>query len=493
MALSLASCASIQPPPGGPEDKTPPEIVEISPAPRSINVPRDTRLRFIFSTPLERATFQSAFNITPYVNGRIEYDWSGYDEVTVILPELLRENTTYSVSLSRDLKNRRGNTLDQPYQLIFSTGPQIDTSELAGVVFPSFNTKEAVNMKDIFVFAYNITDRNADTLNYQTTPPDYITQPDDRGVFRFMAMKQSNRIRAFALRDAFRNKLYDHGSDAFAMPTRDIVLDSMVTSGFYLRLADLLDTVRPMLQDAEVLDSLHIRVRFSEGLDTQSLSASYFTIRSPRGDVSVAGVFIQEPEDKGNQVTLTLGTPLTVSTDYTGAANLESVTDLTGNRLIDSFAVAQFSTVETIRGADTLHIETFPFSDSVKEQSQMPDLGVTFSDAVDRTRFESAISLQDSLNREVPLTFLWLDDARLKIRPRDTLAIKHWYTMRINTNGLRSPSQFIASRRDTTIVRRFHTGDRKDNGRLSGVIQIADSLWGRSSSETLVVELIGIG
>ncbi|HET6512893.1 MAG TPA: Ig-like domain-containing protein, partial [Candidatus Kapabacteria bacterium] len=284
-----------------------------------------------------------------------------------------------------------------------------------------------------------------------------------------------------------------HGSDAFAMPTRDIVLDSMVTSGFYLRLADLPDKVRPMLQDAEVLDSLHIRVRFSEGLDTQSLSASYFTIRSPRGDVPVAGVFIQEPEDKGNQVTLTLGTPLTVSTDYTVAANLESVTDVKGNRLIDSFAVAQFSTVETIRGADTLHIETFPYSDSVKEQSQMPDLGVTFSDAVDRSRFESAISLQDSMNREVPLTFLWLDDARLKIRPRDTLAIKHWYTMRINTNGLRSPSQAIASRRDTTIVRRFQTGDRKDNGRLSGVIQIADSLWGRSSSETLVVELIGIG
>ncbi len=493
LVLSLASCASIQPPPGGPEDKTPPEIIEISPAPRSINVPRDTRLRFIFSTPLERATFQSAFNITPYVNGRIEYDWSGYDEVTVILPELLRENTTYSVSLSRDLKNRRGNTLDQSYQLIFSTGSLIDTSELAGVVFPSFNTKEAISMKDVFVFAYDITNRNADTLNFQTTPPDYITQPDDRGVYRFMAMKQLNRYRAFGLRDAFRNKLYDHGSDAFALPTRDVVLDSMVTAGFYLRLADLPDTVRPMLQDAEVLDSLHIRVRFSEGLDTQSLNASYFTIRSQRGDVPVDGVFVQEPDDRGNQVTLTLGAPLTVSTDYTVSANLENVTDLIGNRLIDSFAVTQLSTIETIRGADTLHFESFPITDSAREQSQMPDLSITFSDAVDRARFESAISLQDSLNKEVPLTFLWLDDARVKIRPRDTLAIKHWYTMRVNTNGVRSPSSFIATQRDTTLVRRFQTGDRKDNGKLSGVIQIADSLWTRSSSENLIVELIGIG
>jgi hypothetical protein len=493
LVLCLASCASIQPPPGGPEDKTPPEIIEISPAPRSINVPRDTRLRFIFSTPLERATFQSAFNITPYVNGRIEYDWSGYDEVTVILPELLRENTTYSVSLSRDLKNRRGNTLDQAYQLIFSTGPLIDTSELAGVVFPSFNTKQAVSMKDVFIFAYDISNRNADTLNFQTTPPDYITQPDDRGVYRFMAMKQLNRYRAFGLRDAFRNKLYDHGTDAFALPTRDIVLDSMVTAGFYLRLADLPDTVRPMLQDAEVLDSLHLRMRFSEGLDTQSLNARYFTVRSQRGEVPVAGVFVKEPEDKGNQVTLTLGAPLAVSTDYTLTANLDSVMDVAGNRVIDSFAVTQISTLESIRAADTLHIEQLPFIDSAREQSQMPDLSITFNDAVDRARIESAISVHDSMKKEVPLSFLWLDDAHVKIRPRDTLALRHWYTMRINMAGVRSPSPFIATQGDTIIVRRFQTGDRKDNGKLSGVIQIADSLWSRSTSENLIVELIGIG
>jgi hypothetical protein len=450
-------------------------------------------LRFIFSTPLERATFQSAFNITPYVNGRIDYDWSGYDEVTVILPELLRENTTYSVSLSRDLKNRRGNTLNEPYQLIFSTGPIIDTSELAGVVFPPFSAKEAVNMKDVFVFAYDITNRNADTLNFQTTPPDYITQPDDRGVFRFQAMKQLDRYRVFALRDAFRNKLYDHGSDAFGLPTRDVVLDSMVTQGFYLRLADLPDTVRPMLQDAEVLDSLHVRVRFSEGLDTQSLNAKYFTVRSPRGEVPVAGVFVAEPENRGNQITLTLGAPLAVSTDYTISADLDSVTDIHGNAVLDSFAVTQFSTIETLRGVDTLHLEDLNLADSAKDQSQKPLFSMTFSDAIVRSQLENGITMQDSSRRPIPLVFEWLDDTRVHITTRDTLAIKQWYTLRVDMAGVRSPSPIIASQTDTVILRRFLTGDRRDNGKLSGTIQIADSLWARSSSEMLVVELIGIG
>jgi hypothetical protein len=493
LASIFVSCASIQPPPGGPEDKTPPEIIGISPEPRSINVDRDARLRFIFSTPLDRASFQSALTITPYVNGRVEYDWSGYDEVTVILPEPLRENTTYSVSLSRDLKNRRGNTLDQPYHLIFSTGPLIDTAELAGVIFPAFSATEAASMRDLFVFAYDLNGRNADTLNYQTTPPDYMTQPDDKGAYRFMAMKQSNRYRVSALRDAFRNRLYDHGTDAFAMPTRDVILDSMVTTGFYLRLADLPDTVRPMLQDAEVLDSLHIRVRFSEAIDTQSLNARYFTLRSSLGEIPVVGAFVGEPEKRGNQVTLTLGAPLRVSTNYTVSGNLDSITDQTGNRLIDSFAVAQFSTIEVIRGADTLHIESISVSDSIREFEQKPEVRITFSDAVARTQMQNSITLSDSSGREVPLSFLWLDDAHVVISTQDTLAIKHWYTIRVNTSGLRSPSSFVTSSKDTIIVRRFMTGDRRDNGKLSGNILIDDSLWSRSSTENLIVELIGIG
>lgn len=492
-ASFFISCASIQPPPGGPEDKTPPEIIGISPEPRSINVDRDTRLRFIFSTPLDRASFQSALTITPYVNGRLEYDWSGYDEVTVILPEPLKENTTYSVSLSRDLKNRRGNTLDEPYHLIFSTGPLIDTAELAGVIFPSFSATEAASMRDLFIFAYDLANRNADTLNFQTTPLDYMTQPDDKGGYRFMAMKQLNRYRVFALRDAFRNRLYDHGTDAFAMPTRDVILDSMVTSGFYLRLADLPDTVRPMLQDAEVLDSLHIRVRFSESIDTQSLSARYFTLRSPSGEIPVVGAFLGDPEKRGNHVTLTLGAPLRTMTDYTVTGHLDSIADATGNRLLDSFSLAQFSTIQTIRGIDTLHIESISVSDSIREFDQKPELAFRFSDAVERSRLESNITLRDSNGRDVPLVFSWLDDARVVARTRDTLAIKHWYSLHVNTAGVRSPSTYIPASKDTVIVRRFLTGDRRDNGRLSGNILMEDSLWSRSSSESVIVELIGIG
>src|SRR5437870_10038779 len=114
--LFLAGCASVQPPPGGPEDKTPPTLDTVMPHHRQLNVPRDTKLHFIFRQNIDRSSFMSALSVTPYLSGPVKYSWSGYDEVVVTLPEQLRENTTYVVSVSKDLKTRRNAPLADPMQ-----------------------------------------------------------------------------------------------------------------------------------------------------------------------------------------------------------------------------------------------------------------------------------------------------------------------------------------------------------------------------------------
>ena len=80
------------------------------------------------------------------------------------LPEKLRANTTYTVSLGRDLKSHRGNALSTPLHLTFSTGPYIDTAQILGVVLPAFNAKQAPKFSDLFVFAYDITEHNTDSV-----------------------------------------------------------------------------------------------------------------------------------------------------------------------------------------------------------------------------------------------------------------------------------------------------------------------------------------
>src|ERR1035441_1360259 len=85
LAIILVSCASQQPPPGGPVDTTRPKIDSVFPAHRAVNVPTDTRLYFHFERDVDKPSFEQAFSITPYLTGTPKFHWSGHDEVYVVL------------------------------------------------------------------------------------------------------------------------------------------------------------------------------------------------------------------------------------------------------------------------------------------------------------------------------------------------------------------------------------------------------------------------
>lgn len=65
--LIAAACAVIQPPPGGPEDKTPPHIIGVYPAPDSTGIPTDAGIRVIFSEKVDEATFKERIRLYPPV------------------------------------------------------------------------------------------------------------------------------------------------------------------------------------------------------------------------------------------------------------------------------------------------------------------------------------------------------------------------------------------------------------------------------------------
>ncbi len=67
LLLIAVACAVIQPPPGGPEDKTPPHIVGIYPAPDSASVSRDAGIRVTFSEKVDEATFKDRIRLYPPV------------------------------------------------------------------------------------------------------------------------------------------------------------------------------------------------------------------------------------------------------------------------------------------------------------------------------------------------------------------------------------------------------------------------------------------
>lgn len=483
----LTSCASQQPPPGGPLDTIKPKIDSIWPRERSLNVSRKPELYLEFNQDIDEASFGQAFSIAPYVNTTPKFHWSGFRKVRVEFPDSLRDSTTYTMQLTRDLKTHaaaggspRGGQLPAPFFLTFSTGPNIDTGSLSGFLLVPMNAPP-MKPSSLFLMAYDLSVQKEDTLNFATTPPDLLTQPNDQGIWQFLAMKVGHRYRVFALADVYRNKLYDAGIDAFGVPASDAILDSAVKKGVYIRMAPPIDTVKPELTDAEAIDSFHVRAHFSELIDSESVRAENFTI----GGEKIVAAF--RNDKKPNQVLLVVNAPLSSSKEYSLEAIRDSIRDLSENPLGDSAYKVIFTSPENLRSPDTTKFLTANLKDSARDVAILPSFPIQFSDAVNRDSAERSVKLVDTSHQAVPISFRWYDDSKVSVQPKDSLLSNVFYTLEIYTAEIRSPVPGIPHPWKDTVFRfRFRTQNAHDFGKMQGTVSIADSFFAAPKSAVVV-------
>ena len=493
LLLGFIGCASIQPPPGGPEDKTPPVLDTVMPHQRQLNVQRDTKLHFIFKKNIDRTSFMSSLSITPYLSGVVKYKWSGYDEVTVILPEQLRENTTYVVSLTKDLKTRRNGPLTTPIQIVFSTGSIIDTGHIGGTMLPPLNPGAPTDLSNVSIFAYDITERSLDTLRFDKTRPDFITQPSNKGLFEFKAMKIGHSYRMFALIDEFRNKVFDPGIDAFGVPNKDVVLDTPEKIDLHIRMAPKSDSVKPQLQDAEISDAYHIRARFTEAMDSASIKPDVFILKDTTGaNIPILSVYRENIERKPGVAVLLTSKPLEINRNYLLDVVKNLAHDLAGNPISDSSAVAHFSS-GTIR--DTFpppRFFGFEISDSSRGVEPEFDQVLQFGDAVDTAAIEQGLRLVDSSGKERSFVFMWVDGTKLRLQSRENLLSNTFYKLSLTGKLVRSPLPAYASKIKDTVFRvSFFTGDEREFGTISGEIALSDTLIKKDSGlKKITIQLL---
>jgi hypothetical protein len=223
-------CANQQAPGGGEEDKIPPKVKILSPAPKTVNFKGKT-INFGFNEYIDKRSFQDAFRISPALKGEIEYNWSGND-VEVIFPDNLQKiepNKTFVINISTTLTDIHGNPLEKPVSFAFSTGPVIDMGSISGKVF------NGDPKKTISIFAYKIADNN----EYDPTKniPDYLTETSSEGVYELTNLAPA-KYRVIALIDDDRNLLYTNERESFGVLPFDINLPdsaNVSTANFYLK------------------------------------------------------------------------------------------------------------------------------------------------------------------------------------------------------------------------------------------------------------------
>ncbi len=172
----LLRCAAVGPPPGGPEDKTPPSLVSTSPPSGTTGVEEGFTLELTFSERLHEETDGSALRIAPSIEEPLEVELDK-ERLIVGFPNALADDQTYILTLTRDLMDERRNRLDQTYQIAFSTGDVIAGSRIAGTVYGAAEGSSAL------VYLFREGESHDDSLLMRR--PQYFTETDDSGRYAF--------------------------------------------------------------------------------------------------------------------------------------------------------------------------------------------------------------------------------------------------------------------------------------------------------------------
>ena len=201
-------CANTTTPPsGGDKDTIPPEMTKISPLPGTVNVnPHKTKLVFSFNEYVKIKDANGIF-LSPPLEKKPKAVIKG-KSVVVSFESDLDTNTTYTLDLTGAIADNNEGNMFQGFTLVFSTGPQIDSMCLTGLV-QDFETLKP--MKAVTVMLYKDHTDSAVFLKR----PYAAAKTDDWGFFSIRNIKDTV-YRVYAVKDENNNNMYDPETERIA-------------------------------------------------------------------------------------------------------------------------------------------------------------------------------------------------------------------------------------------------------------------------------------
>ena len=442
-------------PQGGPVDSDPPKLIASYPEPFTVHY-SEQRIVLEFSEYVDQRSVEESIFISPYV-GELEFDWSGR-EVEIAFPEQLRKNTTYVVNVGTDVQDLHSNKMADAATLAFSTGDDIDHGSIEGKVFRQSADDE---LRGVMIFAYSLDGINPDTLDPQKTKPDYITQTGKDGSF-FLRHLSFGSYRVLAVRDAYRNLVYDPEADQFGAPAEIAVLTPADTlkSGLFMRLA-VEDTTAPRLVKAECSDSHHMVMEFSEEMDTSANA----TLKC-----AVVDTMAQQPLEVHslfpNLPGLKTFTVVTATQDSSAGYRISAAEgyDLAGNRINpNANSLVASGSPQKTRPPRLIALSV---ADSARSISLKPEFTVLFSDAMARESIRALVLLGDKAGSILETGLRWLNDAAVVVAPRARLGSKSWFTLIVRMREAKDWRDSLST--DTTRTVRFETLDDESMSSIEG-------------------------
>ncbi|MEK6553483.1 MAG: Ig-like domain-containing protein [Bacteroidota bacterium] len=455
--ILFARCANQLQPGGGDVDTVPPQIIEVYPENGTVNYHEDY-FEISFSEFVDKRSVQEAIFISPALQKPLKYDWSG-KTLTVYFNDTLKTNTTYTVSIGTDAKDvNNNNKMAEALTFAFSTGNKIDKGKIKGKIYDT-------SPEGVMIFAYQTNGKEADPTKQK---PDYVSQVGKNGNYSLLGLRDGD-YSVFAIRDKFRDLIYQKNEDGFSVQNKKIeLIDKTVEYedvDFFLTMED---TIVPNISNLIMKDRNHIQIEFNEAVDSTKISGDNFVLFDSTTNKKIIPKYFYKGEGRPNQFYIAFTDSLEPKESWILLS--KNIPDLKNNLSMEeknSFAVRNDRDTLALR-----IIKSAGLLPGEKVDYEEPVVMINFNDAVELSTLKERLTVQDVKGKKIPLEVERADDASFLVRLSEKLKQSTDYTLKLD---LKKYSDLSGNKIDSLFQNKFSTSSELDFGGISGTVAINDS------------------
>lgn len=220
LLVTMYSCANMASPNGGPYDETPPKYVSSMPAPNQTNY-KGKRVEILFDELVQLDKPSENVIVTP-PQLQLPIIRAAGKKVIVELKDTLKENTTYTIDFTNSISDNNEKNVFENYSFAFSTGENIDTLEVSGILL---NAENLEPMPGITIGLH----RNLEDSAFVKMPFDRTSRTNDKGEFTIRNISPGS-YRIFGLNDVNRDYKFDQAGEEIAFNDSIIIPSFELTS-----------------------------------------------------------------------------------------------------------------------------------------------------------------------------------------------------------------------------------------------------------------------